>query len=425
MELKLLSSKQDEGVLDLCFKYAWRIKVQLVKHARRQIQKLREDIHCRGLLAERAALKTAKDRFAAKRRTAIDHELNDIRMSYGLTKYQFKLWVQPLQHRYGRYIDSRTAQCIADDIWTAVDKYIFGDGKRLHIPHLNDVHSIESNDNKTGIRYRSGHILWKSLNMQISRDKSNSYESEALTRRVKYCRIVRKQFPGRWHYYVQLVMEGTPPQKHVVGSGRVGIDPGTLSAAVVSGRACILTALNDGVSDHENQIKRIQRAMDRSRRSMNPDNYKSDGTVRKGHGRWVYSKRYRALQRAKRSLERRQAASLKCHHERLANDILELGDDVYTEDMNYRGLRDPLPRSAGGGRRFLLSLQGTDPGIPGGRHRRLPDASGLLRRRRRRGSLRQGFPSQNEAQTSWPDLRVNRPGVLPKNPIDFSIRLII
>ena len=339
LELKLLSSKQDEGVLDLCFKYAWRIKVQLVKHARRQIQKLREDIHCRGLLAERAALKTAKDRFAAKRRTAIDHELNDIRMSYGLTKYQFKLWVQPLQHRYGRYIDSRTAQCIADDIWSAVDKYLFGDGKHLRIPHLNDVHSIESNDNKTGIRYRSGHILWKSLNMQISREKSNSYESEALTRRVKYCRIVRKQFPGRWHYYVQLVMEGAPPQKHVVGSGRVGVDPGTLSAAVASGRACILTALNDGVSDHENQINRIQRAMDRSRRAMNPDNYKSDGTVRKGRKRWVYSKRYRALQRAKRSLERRQAASLKCHHERLANDILELGDDVYTEDMNYRGLQ--------------------------------------------------------------------------------------
>ena len=77
LELKLLSSKQDEGVLDLCFQYAWRIKVQLVKHARRQIQKLREDIHYRGLLAERAALKTAKDRFAAKRRTAIDHELNE------------------------------------------------------------------------------------------------------------------------------------------------------------------------------------------------------------------------------------------------------------------------------------------------------------------------------------------------------------
>ena len=41
----------------------------------------------------------------------------------------------------------------------------------------------------------------------------------------------------------------------------------------------------------------------------------------------------------KRSLERKQAASLKCHHEALANEVLSLGDEIYTEEMSYRGLQ--------------------------------------------------------------------------------------
>ena len=339
LEKKLLTSKADEGVLDLCLKYAWRIKVQLVKHARKQILKLQEDKHYRELLAERLSLKGKNGKASSKRRTAIDHELNGIRMSYGLTKHQFKLWVQPLQHRYGRLIDSRTAQCVADDIWASVDKYIFGNGKQLHIPKRDDVRSVGGNDNKTGIRFRNGRIVWKDLDIQVSRDTSNGYENEALTRRVKYCRIIRKQFSGRWHYYVQLVLEGTPPEKHTTGSGRVGVDPGTLSMAVASDNGCILTALDDGVADYTKEINRIQRAMDRSRRATNPGNYNPDGTIKKGRKRWFYSKNYRNLQRVKRSLERRQAASLRQHHEKLANDILFLGDDVYTEEMNYKGLQ--------------------------------------------------------------------------------------
>ena len=72
---------------------------------------------------------------------------------------------------------------------------------------------------------------------------------------------------------------------------------------------------------------------------MTPGNYNPDGTVKRGCKYWVFSAGYRTLQRMKRSLERKQAASLKDHHEHLANEILSLGDDVYAEDMNYRGLQ--------------------------------------------------------------------------------------
>lgn len=344
-EAKLLTSAQDEEALDRRMECVRRIKIQLVRHAIKQIRKLRSDKRFREAFPERQKFRTKEAVTGKERRqrTALDRELSDIRLGYGLSQYQFKLWVQPLQHRYAKYIDSRTAQCVADDIWAAADKVLFGKGKALRFPGKDDILSVESNDNTTGIRFRKGRILWKGLSIQVQRarhgTKERVYEDEVFRRRVKYCRIVRKQFPGRWHYYVQLVMEGIPPKKHETGCGRVGIDPGTMSAAAVSAQRCILTALDEGVTDHSGELRRLARALDRSRRADNPGNYNEDGTVRKGRRSWVYSKGCLRLQRKKRALERKRAASLKAHHEQLADEILALGDDIYTEEMNYRALQ--------------------------------------------------------------------------------------
>lgn len=333
LELKLLASERDEAVLAQRFKYIWHIRIQLIKHARRQLSKLEADKHYRELLSERGSCPDKR------RVAAIGRELGAIRLSYGLSLYGFKKYVKPMQHRFKKHIDSRTAQAEADKAWKAVEKYLFGDGKALRLPRIDDIRSVESNDNATGIKFRKGRIVWNGLCIQLKRDSSDAYAAEALRHRVKYCRIVRRPMGARFHYYVQLVLEGAPPKKHATGSGRVGIDPGTMSAAVCSEGECILTALDEGVVTHERDISRIQRAMDRSRRAMNPGNYNADGTVRKGPKRWRHSKAYRALSMRKRSLELKRAASLRQHHETLANRILALGDEVYTEDMAYKALQ--------------------------------------------------------------------------------------
>ena len=333
LELKLLASERDEAVLTQRFEYLWHIRIQLIKYARRQLSKLEADKHYRELLSERVSCPDKR------RVAAIGRELGAIRLSFGLSLYGFKKYVKPMQHRFKKHIDSRTAQAEADKVWKAVDRYLFGDGNALRLPRLDDIRSVESNDNATGIKFRKGRIVWNGLCIQLKRDSSDTYAAEALRRRVKYCRIVRRPIGTRFHYYMQLVLEGTPPWKHTTGSGRVGIDPGTMSAAVCSEGECILTALDEGVVAHERDISRIQRAMDRSRRAMNPGNYNADGTVRKGRKRWKYSGAYRKLSMRKQSLERRRAASLKQHHEMLANRILALGSEVYTEDMEYKALQ--------------------------------------------------------------------------------------
>ena len=366
LEKKLLTSPHDEEVLSLRFRYAWKIHNQVVRHARKQLSKLLSDKEYREQLRVRRETKLSDKRAVAE----VNQILANIRMSYGLSQYQFKLWVKPLQHRYKKHLDSRTAQAIADGVWTSVEKFLFGNGREIHFARLDDITSIQGNDNKTGIRFRKGRIHWNGLMMQVAGDPGNNYETEALRHPVKYCRIVRRPLGCRYHYYVQLVLEGRPPEKHAVGKGRVRIDPGTLSVAVTSSKRCVLEALDEGIPDRSADISRLSRAMDRSRRTMNPDNYMPDGAVRKGRKVWKYSHHYRVLALRKKTLERKAAASRKQHHEALAGDILSLGDDVYTEDMNYTALqrrsRETTVNSKGRynrKKRFGKSLQNGAPAM--------------------------------------------------------------
>jgi hypothetical protein len=102
LEKKLLTSRKDEEALGLRFSYAVKIQCQLVKHARKQIQKLREDGEYRALLAARASIPKG-----GKGRVALDQKLGEKRLSFGLSQYQFKQWVN-----YPR-LKSRACACPA------------------------------------------------------------------------------------------------------------------------------------------------------------------------------------------------------------------------------------------------------------------------------------------------------------------------
>ena len=73
--------------------------------------------------------------------------------------------------------------------------------------------------------------------------------------------------------------------------------------------------------------KKLQRKLDRSRRATNPDNYKPDGTIKRGvkltHNK---SKRYLKLQSKLAYIQHRQAEIRKLQHTCLANHMLTLGD---------------------------------------------------------------------------------------------------
>ena len=198
------------------------------------------------------------------------------------------------------------------------------------------------------IMFRGAYIEWKGLKLPLKLSPDNAYETDMLQRRVKLVRLVRRPGKRRDRWYAQLVLEGKPAIKadpvtgkavHPIGSGPVGLDIGPQTLAYSAAGAAGLVELADRVQNIEQEKRRLQRKMDRSRRAANPDNYAEDGTIRRGvkltHNK---SKRYRRNQQELKYLQHRQAEIRKLQHIQLANHLLSLGDHFYVEKMEWSSL---------------------------------------------------------------------------------------
>ena len=76
--------------------------------------------------------------------------------------------------------------------------------------------SVEGKTNKAGIRFKDNEIHWNGLILPVKIRKNDLFVHEALScHKVKYGRIVKKEIRGKDAYYVQLIMEGIPPEKRV------------------------------------------------------------------------------------------------------------------------------------------------------------------------------------------------------------------
>ncbi len=146
-----------------------------------------------------------------------------------------------------------------------------------------------------------------------------------------------------------MVLEGTPPikinkttgeVKRLIGAGNVGLDIGTQTLAVSSDYLVELLELAPEVNNIEKVKRRLSRKLDRQRRANNPNNFKEDGTIKRGIKlKWVKSKRYIKTQNKLKEIQRKQSAIRKQSHEILANHLIGLGDRILVETMNYKGLQ--------------------------------------------------------------------------------------
>ena len=329
LTLKLNTSEDDERILRKRFFFGWKIYNILVRHVRKALGSMRQDVKYRN----------AMNRYLENKKVSgIKKELSDIREQYGLSEYALHKFVKLQQKRYAADIDSLTAQKIASHVWQAVQDVLFDSGKAVHFQKWQDFCSLEGKNNQFGIRFKNGRLHWNRLVIQPKLPGKDRYAREALKNRVKYCRISKKTVGNKEQFYLQLVLEGTPPVKHRIGSGRCGIDIGPSTIATVSGMDCSLKALASEAESVERKQRILMRKLDRSRRVMNPDNYNPDGTIRKGRKHWNKSNTYKKVQRRYQNLCRKRAAIVKQSHEREANRLLTQADCFYVETMNFHGL---------------------------------------------------------------------------------------
>jgi putative transposase len=121
------------------------------------------------------------------------------------------------------------------------------------------------------------------------------------------------------------------------------LSPSTV--AVVSESSAILRDLCPRVEPFQKEKRRLQRAMDRSRRVANPDNYEANGKTKNGAHKWIKSRRYINQKLKVAEQERRLAAERKRSHGELTNQILALGNQIKTEKLSYKSFQKNFGKS--------------------------------------------------------------------------------
>ncbi|GGA71227.1 hypothetical protein GCM10008025_13880 [Ornithinibacillus halotolerans] len=359
VELKLSTELWQCHILDKRLEIARKMYNSTLAYALKQIQLMKESKQYRKTIHDyrqtKALLSKTKNKELAQlyknELSALRKRLQEIRKSYHLTKYGLHRIIAKHQRNYKTHIDSFTAQKIADAIYRSLEGVLFR-GYRAHFKKFGTLTSVEGKSNKTGIRYKreENKLYWNGLVIPVIIRKNDLFAEEVLSsHRIKFCRIVRKVIRGKHVFYLQLVMDGTPPPKRVkktgqfrhqpTPNGRVGIDIGTSTIAVSSDDEVFLKPLAPRVRQFDQEKRRLSRKLDRSRRSMNPQNFNRDGTIKKGIKlAWKRSNTYMKTLFKLKELYRKRSMYVKEQHSRLANHILSLGDEVYVEKMSFKGL---------------------------------------------------------------------------------------
>ena len=95
-----------------------------------------------------------------------------------------------------------------------------------------------------------------------------------------------------------------------------------------------LSERGNSIQTSERKERLYYRAMDRSRRATNPQNYNPDGTIKKGKKTWKYSNHYKKLKAKHAELCRINAVNRQLAINEDANYLRSLGDTFVTEPKN-------------------------------------------------------------------------------------------
>lgn len=299
-----------------------------LKEIMKRFKKLKKDKEFKNII-------NSKDK---KLKSSILKELDE---KYKLSKFSLNEFVKNMAIRFKKNIGSQMAQETSERAYSAYHRLRFGNAKNVYYKKYGEFYSLREKTNKTGLRYNKNNnvVTWLGLVIPVIIKKNDKYILHSLKDKIKYCRLIRKEIKGKYKYYIQLTIEGIPQSKHLVGTDEVGIDIGTSTIAIVSDNKVIFDRLAYGLDNIDREKRVLQRKLDRSRRSNNPNKYNSDGTIKKSKTKWTYSNNYKKIRAKLKEIQRKLKDKRKLSHNKLANRILELGIKVKVENMNYQGLQ--------------------------------------------------------------------------------------
>ena len=308
------------------------------------------------------------------RRKTMAKQLNEMQSEYNVTWNFCRTSMIPIGKKYG--IDAVFALTKAEDVWRGMEKCIYGNGKTIHFSKYGELPCIRAKQMNRGIpmsvkdnkmQFKLGKTVFGlRINDRFQQDEVSailSYltnpeiiDNKAVhtliedaccidTYRPCYATLVPKMIRGKYRLYLHLTIEGKAVPKydkygnprHKYGKGMIGADIGTQTVAYTSDAEVGLK----NISEHGNSIQTserkeclLYRAMERSRRATNPQNYNDDGTVKKSHKTWKYSNHYKKLKAKHSELCRINAVNRQLAINEDANHLRGLGDVFVTEPKN-------------------------------------------------------------------------------------------
>lgn len=326
LNLQMITEIWQENILIKRFEIARNIYNACLNKLLKQYKKLKNNSLYRNLLSQ-------------EKSKARNSKLSELNKTYCLTEYTLHSYVKYMNQHFKNNIDANTAQKIATRAFKAFEKYRFGKAKKLYFKSYSQLDSVEGKTNTSGIRFKGNKIQW--LGLEIPVKIKTKYEFTALNSKVKYCRILRKTIRNKNRFFIQLVLEGTPPQKREVfeNQASVGLDIGTQIIAIVSKNDVKLLELAPNINIDSKQKVKLQRKMDRQRRSNNPNKYNDNGTIKQNNDNWIFSKNYLKTKEKLHDIQRKIAEKRRISHNKLANNILQLGTNIKVETMQFQGLQ--------------------------------------------------------------------------------------
>ena len=309
-----------------------------------------------------------------KKRKDLAIQLNEMQKQYNVTWNYCRTAMIPIGKKYG--IDAVFALTKAEDVWRGMERCLYGNGKTMHFSKYGEFSCIRAKQINRGIpmSVKNNKLQFKlgkstfgiKVVDRFQTDEVNAVldylaESEITdnnaiqtlldeaycidTYRPCYAILVPKRIRGKYRVYLHLTIEGKAKPKydkfgnprHKLGKGIVGADIGTQTVAYTSDTEVGLKNLSErgnSIQTSERKERLLYRAMDRSRRATNPQNYNDDGTIRKGHKIWKYSNHYKKLKSKHQKLCRINAVNRQLAINEDVNHLRSLGDTFVTEPKN-------------------------------------------------------------------------------------------
>lgn len=294
--------------------------------------------------------KEQKKEYAAKIKE-LYAKRNQAYKDIGLTEFGVNAIVLENGKYYAASVPSNMVMLsVSKPLWSAFERLLYKNGNMVAYKRFEFSNSIAT-DGKSGMRLlkdEKGYYLLmsnrnakaKEMKVRVGNPKTD-FEKDMINRKIKVIRVIRRFEKTKYHYYMQLSVEGSPyiktnadgRFKHTVGNNLVSLSIWRNALYAVSDKEVRKFALSVGQEAYEYERDCLNRKMESLRRENNPENFNEDGTIKKGiviNGvkqrlEWNNSLQYKELKRKKQNLERVNRVKKELHHRDIAYSLLEMG----------------------------------------------------------------------------------------------------